>query len=231
MPDENIEVAPSADNGNIPIETPSEQPTVETPVETPATPAEPEVKLFELPDGRKVDGETLAKEWKENFLPEFTRKSQTLAEIEKGKNINNPPTDPYADPNYIPKNYAELIAEAESRALKTIESREQQAIEKQQAVENEVATQLSAIKQVDKNLDENALFLHANKYGFRDLQTAYNNMKDMSSLAKTVQQTTAKNIAKRADPVSTSGNHPSGGKPNPSQFQTAVEYLRAVRGN
>jgi predicted NAD-dependent protein-ADP-ribosyltransferase YbiA (DUF1768 family) len=39
--------------------------------------------LFELPDGRKVDASTLSKEWKENFYPEFTRRSQKLAEIER----------------------------------------------------------------------------------------------------------------------------------------------------
>lgn len=40
-------------------------------------------ELFELPDGRKVDKETLSKEWKENFYPEFTRRSQKLKEFEK----------------------------------------------------------------------------------------------------------------------------------------------------
>ena len=49
----------------------------ETTVET------PEVELFELPDGRKVDSSTLSKEWKENFYPEFTRRSQKLADIER----------------------------------------------------------------------------------------------------------------------------------------------------
>lgn len=51
-----------------------------TPEATPETPAE---TLYELPDGRKVDAATLAKEYKENLLPEFTRRSQRLAEYEK----------------------------------------------------------------------------------------------------------------------------------------------------
>lgn len=42
-----------------------------------------ETELFELPDGRKVDALTLSKEWKENFYPEFTRRSQSLAEYRK----------------------------------------------------------------------------------------------------------------------------------------------------
>ena len=231
MEPETIEVAPSAENGNIPAEAPSEPiTTVETPVETPVEPTVPEEKLFELPDGRKVDGETLAKEWKENFLPEFTRKSQTLAEIEKAKNINKPAEDPYANPDYIPKSYAEILQEAEARAVKAIESKQQAVLEQQKAVEDEVASQLSTIKAVDKNLDENALFLHANKYGFKDLNVAYQNMKDMSALAKTVQQTTAKNIAKRADPVSTTSSQPNGAKPNPAHFQNAIDYMRAIKG-
>jgi hypothetical protein len=42
-----------------------------------------DVELFDLPDGRKVDAATLSKEWKENFMPEFTKRSQALAEKER----------------------------------------------------------------------------------------------------------------------------------------------------
>jgi len=59
---------------------------VEQPVEEQSETTEsetPEKELFELPDGRKVDSATLSKEWKENFYPEFTRRSQKLAEIER----------------------------------------------------------------------------------------------------------------------------------------------------
>ena len=70
-------------------EAPEETPIVETPVEeTPSTeesieevPVDPEPEevtteevLYETPDGRKVTADVLQKEWKENFLPEFTRK-------------------------------------------------------------------------------------------------------------------------------------------------------------
>jgi hypothetical protein len=44
-----------------------------------------EQELFELPDGRKVDGKTLSKEWKENFYPEFTRKSQQLSKYNEAE--------------------------------------------------------------------------------------------------------------------------------------------------
>ena len=80
---ETMEFTPSVED------TPSEEtPTEETPVEgeesTDETPVEEsteeEAELFELPDGRKVDAATLQTEWKENFAPEFTRRSQELAE-------------------------------------------------------------------------------------------------------------------------------------------------------
>lgn len=227
--EEQIEVVPSEDNGNVPAETPSEQPI------EPVTPAEPtesvqptEPELYELPDGRKVDGQTLSKEWKENFLPDYTRKSQALAAKETLP-INNEPTEnPYADPNYIPKSYEEILAVAEDRALKAFEARQNEAIEHQQAIETEVATQLETLKKTDPNLNENALFLHANKYGFRDLPTAYQNMKDMNDMAKKVQQTTANNIAKRADPVSITPGA-TGARPDPSQFSSARDYLRSLK--
>jgi len=47
------------------------------------TTSEVKETLFEMPDGKQVDAATLAKEWKENFYPEFTRRSQKLAEIER----------------------------------------------------------------------------------------------------------------------------------------------------
>lgn len=230
MDEETVEAVPSADNGNVPVDAPSEQPTQETPasVET-VQPTEPE--LFELPDGRKVDAAALYKEHTENLLPEFTRRSQELAELKKGTLPNNEPAkNPYADPNYVPQSYEEILKVAEERALQRIDAREQKKTEHQQAIETEVATQLDTLKKADANLNENALFFHANKYGFRDLPTAYQNMKDMSELAKKVQQTTATNIAKRNDPVSaTTGNSGGGTRSDPSQFSTARDYLRSLK--
>lgn len=234
---DDMATVPSVDNGNAsvmdetPLETPSEQPEENVPAEQePAQSDEPEEKLFELPDGRKVDGETLAKEWKENFLPEFTRKSQTLAEIERAKINNQPTQDPYSDPDYTPQTYAEIIQAARESTLKEIEERQKAQEAETRAIEEAVAGQIASIREKDPNLDENALFLHANKYGFRDLVVAHQNMKDMAAQIKTVQQTTVRNIAKRMDPVSTATNQPSGSKANPAHFQNASDYLRAIKG-
>lgn len=234
--EDNIEVVLSEESGNVPAEAPSEQSQVEAPAvvetektEQPAQPAEPkEPELFELPDGRKVDAETLAKEWKQNFLPDYTRKSQTLAEIEKGKTINPTTEKPYQDPNWRPNTWQEAIELAKQEALQEIEAKDKARAEQQQALENAVVTQLNEVKSIDPTVNENALFLHANKYGFRDLKAAHQNMKDMSDLAKKVQTTTAANIAKRNDPVSVSPGA-TGTRPDPSQFQNAVEYLRSLK--
>ena len=43
----------------------------------------PETPMYELPDGRKVTGEELSREWKDNFLPDYTKKSQELAKLNK----------------------------------------------------------------------------------------------------------------------------------------------------
>lgn len=232
MPNDSIEVVPQEENGNIPAEQ-----VVPTEPETPAAPAEPvepiaptptEPELFELPDGRKVDAVTLTKEWKENFLPEFTHKSQELADLKRGS-LPEAPKSPYEDPNYTPGSYAEIIKAAKEEALLEIEQREKSRIEQSQALENAVIEQLNEVKKVDPQVNENQLFLHAHKYGFRDLKVAHQNMKDMADLAKKVQQTTAENIQKRADPVSVSPGA-TGASLNPDHFATSVEYLRALKG-
>ncbi len=224
-----MEVLPSEDNGNVPAEAPSVEPPAETPV-TPTEPTEPvqptEPELFELPDGRKVDAVTLTKEWKENFLPDYTRKSQALAAKEP---LTTEPTNPLADPNWQPQTYAELIEVAKQEMKADLQKEEQARTEQAQAIEDAVVAQLAEVKTLDPNVNENALFLHATKYGFRDLKAAHQNMRDMSELAKKVQTTTATNIAKRNDPVSASPGA-TGIRPDPSQFQTAQEFLRSLNG-
>lgn len=237
MEEETIEVAPSADNGNIPVETPNEQPETVAPTdnEEPVVPAEPESKLYDLPDGRKVDAETLTKEWKENFLPDYTRKSQELAKVSKGDINNNQPTEKvYDNPEWEPKTYAELIKVAKEEALQEIQAKEEEKITRQQNIENEVVEQLSEVKKLDPNLDENSLFLHANEYrqkygvAFPNLMFAYKHMKDTSDLTKKIQKTTAENITKRNDPVSIAPGA-IGNTSNPSDFGNAVAYLRSLK--
>jgi hypothetical protein len=211
-------VAPSTD-------TPEPEVTPETEPETAAEPSTPEVELFELPDGRKVDAETLSKEWKENFYPDYTRKSQALKAQET---VTKEPA-PSTDPEWVPQSYEELLTVAEQRVFQKMEQRQREEIESRTRIENEVVTQLETLKKTDPTLNENALFLHANKYGFRDLAVAHQNMKDMNALVKTTQDVTAKNIAKRADPVSVTPGASGGARPDPSGFSSAVEYMRSLK--
>lgn len=228
MEEETIAVEPSE---STMVDAPSEPTVPATPTEPtePAMPAAPEAELFELPDGRKVDGVTLTKEWKENFLPDYTKKSQTLAEIEKSKlPVTEPAKVAHTDPNWVPQSYSELIEIAKQEVKGDLVKEQQAQIDAQQALETEVETQLSDVKKLDKDVNENALFQHATKYGFRDLRLAHQNMKDMSETVKKVQTTTAQNIAKRNDPVSiTPGGTGTGS--DPSHFGTARDYLRSLK--
>lgn len=234
--EETIDVPASEENGNVPVDAPESSPNPAPQDPAAAASAEPtptESELYELPDGRKVDAATLSKEWKENFYPDYTRKSQALAAKNETpaseQNINNKPTDPLADPDFVPQSYAELAAAIEARTLAQIEAREQAVVAERRAIEERVSGELSEIKAADPNLNESSLFLHATKYGFNNLKAAYQNMKDMNDMAKNVQKTTAANIAKRNDPVSASPGA-TGSSLNPTSFSSSVEYLRALGG-
>jgi hypothetical protein len=231
IPSESIEIPNSEEIEDQPPVDPETPPSEETPEEVPEVPPETpaEAELYELPDGRKVDGATLAREWKENFAPEFTRRSQELAELKKGNlPADTPPKNPYEDPDYVPGSYQEIIEAAKQAALAELAQKEESIRAAQTAAENAVVEQLDAVKKLDPNVDENKLFLHANKYGFRDLSTAYMNMKDMNLLVKTTQKQTVENIAKRKDPVSVQPGGQVGNTPDPSAFGSAVEFMRSL---
>lgn len=211
---------------------PTEEPKVDPTPETP--PAEP--TLYELPDGRKVDAETLQREWKENFLPEFTRKSQRLAEIERsGKdNINRPDDEPeWKKPDYVPSNYAEVIELAKREALNEIKSTYEQEQARVKAVQDAVDSEIADIKKIDPKLDENALFQHANKYGFSSLKHAYSNMQDLRKVILDTEQRTVKNLKTReTDPVATTpgGDIPGEDIDPVTKFESASEYLDFIKG-
>ena len=216
----NSEAEPAAPSEGTPTDP---EVTPENPVTT------PEAELYELPDGRKVDAGTLQREWKENFAPEFTRRSQELAELKKGTLPTETPVNPYADPDYVPKTYQEIIDAAKTAAKAEIKQEAEATLAAQKAAEDAVIAQLDEVKKLDATIDENKLFLHANKYGFRDLKTAYQNMKDMGQITKTVQKQTMENIAKRNDPVSISPGSSVGVSPDPSAFSSAVDYMRSLK--
>ena len=225
---------------SAPVTTP-ETPSPEAPakVEDPAadpTPPAAEEPLYDLPDGRKVNAESLQKEWKDNFLPEFTRKSQALAEIERKKDLSGPDEPAWKSPDYVPENYAEVIELAKREAINEIQGSYQAEQNRIKAVQSTVDTEISELKKTDPKLDENALFVHANKYGFRDLKAAHTNMVDMRKAIVDVEQRTVKNLKTReADLISTGAGAelPDTGGYDPksmSQFESATEYLNFIKG-
>lgn len=199
---------------NVPAEpaTPAETPTPDV---TPTEPAPTEPKLYDLPDGRKVDAATLAREFHEKFLPDYTRKAQELSRLKSQKPINNPetpteqpkPTDnakPWEDPNWQPKDWGEVISIAERQAYERLTSSEKEALERQSMVEAYVNAQLDEVKALDPKVDEGQLFAHAQKYGFDNLKNAFINMKEMQQVRIQAEQNALKNInTRKAEPIST----------------------------
>lgn len=215
------------------------------PAADPATPATPEAtgtepaasQLFKLPDGREVDAAGLQREY-ENLLPEFTRKSQRLAELERV----TPPTpittdEPsWKDPNYSPSSWAEAIEIAKAEALKELTANATAAQQAEAQTRVQVETELAEIKTVDPKVDENALFDHAVKFGFSDLKTAHSNYKAMRDVAVATEQRVLKNLQTRAaDPISTNPTAPAVPKsdgyitPNNGQFRGALDFLEALK--
>lgn len=243
--------APVVDGGSA-VETPpapsnnaTETPkTVETTTtETPAAGGTTDAVLYDLPDGRKVDGATLQTVYKE-LLADYTPKAQKLSQFEKAgiqvadPNINKTPQNPWDDPNWVPKNYAEIVA-ASKEAFKAETAAEQQRVEvARQEVTKQVDTELGEIKKLEPNVSEDLLFAHATKYGFTSLTQAFANMRDLNVAIKQTQAQTQKNLNNRSSEViSTKGGAGTGtvtegvdyGKvTNPRS--NAIDFLRSLQG-
>lgn len=225
-PEDNHSVSPVGEE--TPVEIPSEPSTEE--------PQVPEPTLYELPDGRKVDAETLQREWQQNFMPDYTRKSQELAAIRRETAPGTPKDEEpvWKQPDYVPQTYAEIIELAQKAAIEQLKTEQQQQEEGQRQLIAQIDAQIAEIKKIDPKLDENALFLHANKYGFRDLAKAHENYRAIEDAKLTVEQRTLRNVQARKDtpvvgtpgiaPVSTDvsyGEH--------SKFGSAIEFLKAQK--
>jgi predicted metal-dependent phosphoesterase TrpH len=105
--------------------------------------------------------------------------------------------------------------------------------EKQAQVLAAVDRSLTAIKAKDPKLDENALFTHANKYGFSSLEAAYENMVDIRRTVEATEQRVLKNVGTRkADPIAGGGTPSSApgaavNAGNTNQFSSALDFLRS----
>jgi DNA repair exonuclease SbcCD ATPase subunit len=221
------EVSPSEVEVKTEAETTEVEAEAEAKVETEVVEKE---ELFETPDGRKVNATQLQKEWKENFLPDYTRKSQKIAEIEKVNNkekeVSNVNAPKWKDPDWVPESYAEIIALAKEEAKADLQKQQQEEIEKRNQVESAINNQLTEIKKLEPNLNEDLLFQHANKYQFSDLKIAYENMKEMKLAIKKTEEKVVSNIkAREADIVS------AGNKAGASQTGTNYWEISNDRGS
>lgn len=187
-------------------EAPSETTTVEVVEET--TP-EVQAEKYELPDGRKVDAQSLRDEYYK-LLPEFTRRSQELAEFKKNKvEPEIAAKAPWEDPNWQPKTWQEVFEAGKQATLRDVspvlaevEQAKQQREVYAQAQEA-VNTELAALKAQNPKLNETELFKHANK-GFNSLTAAYNDLVERKTMAKTIEQNVLKNLKLREDPIAVS---------------------------
>ncbi len=205
------------------VETPSEEAPAETPVvETPVVET-PAVELFKMPDGRELTGAQVKEEY-EKLLPEFTIKSQRLAEIERAKNDADVPE--WKREGYTPKSYAEIIEIATKQAAEDIARKSEAEAAEHARVAAQVDAQVTALKARDPKLDENALFAHANKYGFRDLNMAYENMAAMKGVEIATEQRLK---PKKIDPIATGGGNGGGSAPRYSPAGSAVEFMKQIR--
>lgn len=194
-----------------------------------------EAEQFELPDGRKVDGATLAKEWKENFYPEFTRRSQKLKELENPVKTDSQQTErknPWDDPSWEPKTWQEVFEASERRAEAKMEAQRTAETEAKKHVNEWVETQLAEIRKAEPQLNEDALFSHAMKYGFQELKSAYQNMKDMNLAVKTTEKKVVDKMKARAGNSSPTGDGmPAGDGFSYDEFQAGLDEspLEALR--
>lgn len=210
-----------------PVETPSEEPETPAVVDTPAVETtEPE--KFKMPDGRLLTGAEVKEEY-EKLLPDYTQKSQKLAELTRITTPVDPNLPDWKREGYQPKSYAEIIEIAKAQALEEIAQASETAEKQRTEVSAAVDAQVAALKAKDPKLDETALFAHANKYGFRDLTLAYQNMSEMKTVARVTEERILKGNQKKIDPIATGSGAGSGGQVRYPQAGSATEFLERLK--
>jgi hypothetical protein len=248
--------APSSAFAPSPNADPALQPTAEPIVADPVAPAadpaaqpaaEPaptEPALYELPDGRKVTADVLAEEWKTKFMPDYTKKSQAIADIQRAatnqpqtpSNSNPAPQNPWEKPDWVPQTYQEILEAAKGAVMQSLAQEEASKLQVKQQVNTMVENQLAEIRKVEPNVSEELLFQHANKYGFGDLTAAFKNMQDFNIVVKRTEQRVQQNLNSRAsEPVAVATQQPSAGdgidyRSISGSTLSPVEMLQSLKG-
>lgn len=153
-----------------------------------------------------------------NLLPDYTRKSQKLAEFEK---VNKPSIDDntpeFLKPGWQPKSYADL----QDALRKSIELGQEKVFAKLQAerdaqsnAEKELEGFISEVKKSDKEFSEKEFFAYAKKHEFpitdiASLKSIYSSYKDVRDAQIKGETNALKNRDKR---FSAGVSGPKGGK-------------------
>lgn len=218
---------------------------IETPVEVPKTDdqaapalsleAAPEVAQYELPDGTKTDAEGLAKAWRDQFMPEYTRKSQELAaiktKIEPKQETSTDAKAPWEDPEWQPKSYQELaestLNQAEQRVWQKILSEAERGEREAKERDTIVQQETEYLKSIDANVDVNRIKAHAAKYQFNSLIPAYQNLRALEDTERRTEERIMKNIKLRAsEPVGTTSAQVGANVVFPPDVKTGLEKAR-----
>lgn len=214
---ENVPVIPEVTPGATPEVTPESQAPVKVP-------------QYELPDGSRVDAQGLSKAWKENFMPEFTRKSQELSAI-KSKMVPKeepkaPTTNPLDNPEWQPGNYGELSSAIEQKVwnqiLESASAEERQAAERDAYIQREI----EEVKSLDKDVDVNRVMAHAAKYGYSSLIPAHQNLKAMDDAVKLAEERILKNMQARSSAPVGAPAPSNGAVTFPPDVRTGLEKAR-----
>lgn len=142
----------------------------------------------------------------DTLLPDYTRKSQKLAEFEKGQPEQPSPEEPfYRKDGWQPKDYNEL-----QKAIITAEERgEKKAVEALQKVESQreeakgrVDSFVEEVKGQDKEFDEDDFFKYVQGHKFsvnsmEDLKAVYSAYKEVREAGIKGEENARKNILER----------------------------------
>jgi hypothetical protein len=177
-----------------------EEPTVEIVEEK-----EPESQtdMYDLPDGRKVDAKGLQAEY-QKILPEFTRKSQELAEFKKTKpeQVVKAEPEPWEKEGWQPKTWKEQMeatARLTEQRLDPLLARIRQQEQKEQATAQAISAaeaEMTSIKESDPRVNEDLIYKTATKYN-TSLTAAHQFLKDLKENEKSVEQRVLKNLKTR----------------------------------
>lgn len=232
------EIPAPAVEAQTPVVAPVEAPKVETPADPVAPP--PEAGQYDLPDGTKTDAAGLAKAWRDNFMPEYTRKSQELAAIKaKAEPQKEAPTDakaPWENSEWQPNSYKELaevtVNRAEQRVWQKILSEADRGERETKEREAYVQHEVEQLKALDPKVDTGRVMSHAAKYAFTSLVPAYHNMKALEDTERRTEERIMKNMKLRAsEPVGTASAQASGNTTFPPDVRTGLEKARWLLRN